>query len=65
AEGKTKQQAVVCLMRKLVNIIYAMMKTKSAYVMPSTPVRQSRMIEWVVIGSVFSVATFFVQSSVL
>ncbi|AKG37645.1 IS110 family RNA-guided transposase [Paenibacillus durus] len=41
AEGKTKQQAVVCLMRKLVNIIYAMMKTKSAYVMPSTPVRQA------------------------
>ncbi|MEK4472949.1 IS110 family transposase [Paenibacillus sp. FSL R7-0048] len=41
AEGKTKQQAVVCLMRKLVNIIYAMMKKKSAYVMPNTPVRQA------------------------
>jgi transposase len=40
-EGKTKQQAVVCLMRKLVNIIYAMMKKKSAYVMPNTPVRQA------------------------
>jgi transposase len=41
AEGKTKQQAVVCLMRKLINIIYAMMKKKSAYVMPNTPVRQA------------------------
>jgi len=40
-EGKTKQQAVVCLMRKLVNIIYAMMKKKSAYVMPNTPAQQA------------------------
>jgi transposase len=34
-EGKTKQQAIICIMRKLVNIIYAMMKNKSAYVMPT------------------------------
>ena len=41
AEGKTKQQAIVCIMRKLVNIIYAMMKKKSAYVMPTIPTKQA------------------------
>lgn len=35
AEGKTKQQAIVCIMRKLVNVIYYLMKTKSKYVMPA------------------------------
>lgn len=34
AEGKTKGQAIVCIMRKLVNIVYSMMKNKTAYVMP-------------------------------
>jgi transposase len=34
AAGKTKQQAIVCMMRKLVNIIYFLMKTKAAYIMP-------------------------------
>jgi transposase len=34
-EGKTKSQALVCIMRRLVNIIYGMMKNKTAYVAPS------------------------------
>jgi hypothetical protein len=40
-EGKTKQQAIICIMRKLVNIIYAMMKNKSAYLMPTVPLMQT------------------------
>lgn len=40
-EGKTKQQAIICIMRKLVNIIYAMMKNKSAYEMPNIPMKQA------------------------
>jgi hypothetical protein len=31
SEGKTKSQALVCIMRRLVNIIYGMMKNKTAY----------------------------------
>ncbi len=31
SEGKTKRQALKCVMRRLVNIIYRMMKDKSAY----------------------------------
>jgi hypothetical protein len=31
-EGKTKPQALVCVMRRAVNIIYGMMKNKTAYV---------------------------------
>jgi hypothetical protein len=34
-EGKTKPQALVCVMRRLVNIIYGMMKNKTEYVMPA------------------------------
>jgi transposase len=33
-EGKTKGQARVCVMRRLVNVIYRMMKHKTAYQMP-------------------------------
>ena len=33
-EGKTKGQALVCIMRRLVNIIYGMMKNKTAYKVP-------------------------------
>ncbi len=33
-EGKTKGQAFVCIMRRLVNIIYGMMKHKTAYKLP-------------------------------
>ena len=38
-EGKTKQQALVCVMRRLVNIIYGMMKSGSAYRMPIVEVQ--------------------------
>lgn len=31
AEGKTKKQALICVMRRLVNIIYSMMKHKTEY----------------------------------
>jgi hypothetical protein len=31
SEGKTKPQALVCIMRRLVNIVYGMMKHKTAY----------------------------------
>ncbi|MCA1032529.1 IS110 family transposase [Bacillus timonensis] len=34
SEGKTKKQALICIMRRLVNIIYGMMKNKEAYIMP-------------------------------
>lgn len=33
-EGKTKGQALVCIIRRLVNIIYGMMKNKTAYKLP-------------------------------
>lgn len=33
-EGKTKIQALLCIMRRLVNIIYSMMKKKTAYQIP-------------------------------
>jgi len=32
--GKTKIQALLCIMRRLVNIIYSMVKNKIAYRMP-------------------------------
>ncbi len=35
AEGKTTSQALVCIMRRLVNIVYGMMKNKTAYIHPS------------------------------
>jgi len=31
AEGKTKKQALICVMRRLVNIIYSMIKNKTEY----------------------------------
>lgn len=37
SDGKTKGQAIICIMRKLVNILYKMMKNKTAYIMPVTP----------------------------
>ncbi|HHZ5407412.1 TPA: IS110 family transposase [Bacillus cereus] len=33
-EGKTKGQALVCIMKRLVNIVYGMMKYKAAYELP-------------------------------
>jgi transposase len=35
SEGKTKGQAIVAIMRKLVNIVYKMMKNKSEYILPA------------------------------
>jgi len=40
-EGKTKGQALVCVMRRLVNIIYGMMKNKTEYRMPTLPDKQA------------------------
>jgi hypothetical protein len=39
SEGKTKGQAIICIMRmrRLVNIIYGMIKNKTEYVMPAIP----------------------------
>lgn len=34
SEGKTKIQALVCVMRRLNNIIYGMMKNKTKYILP-------------------------------
>lgn len=34
SEGKTNKQSLISIMRRLVNIIYGMMKNKTAYVMP-------------------------------
>ena len=34
SEGKTKIQALVCVMRRLNNIIYGMMKNKTEYILP-------------------------------
>ncbi|WP_204787653.1 hypothetical protein [Paenibacillus oryzisoli] len=42
AAGKTKTQAIICLMRKLVDVIYALMKNKKEYVMPIVPMKQAR-----------------------
>ena len=35
-EGKNPKQALICISRKLVKVIYAMLKNKTAYVMPET-----------------------------
>ncbi|SHJ81715.1 Transposase [Hathewaya proteolytica DSM 3090] len=40
SEGKTKIQALVCVMRRLNNIIYGMMKNKTEYVMPSVEIKE-------------------------
>ncbi|MBC1396777.1 IS110 family transposase [Listeria welshimeri] len=34
SEGKTKIQALICIMRKLIRVIYVMMKKKTVYQMP-------------------------------
>lgn len=41
-QGKTRQQAYVCVMRKLANIVYYLMTTKKAYVMPEEPLPQAQ-----------------------
>ena len=40
SEGKTKIQALVCVMRRLNNIVYGMMKNKNEYVMPSVEIQE-------------------------
>jgi transposase len=37
SEGKSKSQALLCIMRRLVRIIYGMMKNKTAYIMTDQP----------------------------
>jgi transposase len=37
AEGKTKPQALICIMRRLVNIIYGMLNNHTEYRMPELP----------------------------
>ncbi|MED4753605.1 IS110 family transposase [Brevibacillus choshinensis] len=41
AAGKTKQQAIVCIMRKLVNVLHYLMRTKAAYVIPPVPEKEA------------------------
>ncbi|NTU23285.1 transposase [Brevibacillus sp. HB1.2] len=40
-EGKTPTQALVCVMRRLVNIIYGMMKNKTAFSLPEKAEKQA------------------------
>jgi len=40
SEGKTKIQALVCVMRRLNNIIYGMMKNKTEYVMQNVEIKE-------------------------
>lgn len=40
-EGKSKRQAIVCLMRKLVNVIYHLLKHRTEYRMPAIPEKQA------------------------
>ena len=40
SEGKTKIQALVCVMRRLNNIIYGMMKNRTEYVMPNVAIKE-------------------------
>jgi len=37
SEGKTEHQAIICVMRRLVNILYGMMKNKCEYRNPTLP----------------------------
>lgn len=39
SEGKKKKQAIICIMRKLVNILYSMMKNKTEYRLNTLPER--------------------------
>ena len=37
--GKTKTQAIICIMRKLVDLVYALMKNKTKYVKPMVQIK--------------------------
>lgn len=39
SEGKTKIQALICIMRKLIRVIYVMMKKKTVYQLPKIEVK--------------------------
>jgi transposase len=39
--GKTKTQAIICIMRKLVDVIYAMMKNNTEYVKPIVQLKKA------------------------
>jgi len=41
SEGKTKVQALICVMRRLVNIIHGMMRNKTEYVMPTVELKEA------------------------
>jgi hypothetical protein len=41
SEWKTKVQALICVMRRLVNILYGMMKNKTEYVMPNVELKEA------------------------
>ncbi|MEW9702968.1 IS110 family transposase, partial [Paenibacillus sp. SI92] len=41
AEGKTKKQAIICIMRRLVNIVYGILKSKTVYRLPE-PLKQAK-----------------------
>lgn len=42
SEGKTKHQAIICIMRRLVNIIYGLMKYECQYIHPTIPNSQAK-----------------------
>ena len=42
SEGKTQHQAIICIMRRLVNIVYGLMKTGKNYVHPTIPNTQAK-----------------------
>lgn len=39
SEGKKKKQVIICIMRKLINVIYSMMRNKTEYRMTQIPER--------------------------
>jgi hypothetical protein len=39
SEGKKKKQVIICIMRKLVNILYSMIKNKTEYRLTALPER--------------------------
>lgn len=41
SEGKTKIQALVCVMRRLNNLIYGMMKNTTEYILPVVPLKEA------------------------
>jgi len=41
SEDETKKQALVCVMRRLTNILYGMMNHRTAYVMPNLPEKEA------------------------